>query len=281
MSSLRDSIRYGVERLLESGIDNAEYDAFALLECITGFSRTDYLVRGAIQVGEADERTYKAYIERRCAHEPLQHITGKAYFYKREYVVNKNVLVPRFDTEILVEQALTVIRENDSVLDMCTGSGCIIITLALEKKLAAAVGADVSGEALEVARLNRQKLGANMVRFVESDLFSGLDDDERYDVIVSNPPYIETEVIKGLDDEVKLFDPMLALDGHEDGLFFYRAIVKSAAGYLNRNGWLLLEIGFNQAESVSHMMLDAGFAEVKTVKDYQGHDRVVMGRLAV
>lgn len=281
MVSIVEAVKIGTGKLKDCGIDNPEYDSFALLSDIMGITRTDYLVRGDKEVTPQDYASFIKFIERRCKHEPLQHILGKAWFYGREYTVNRDVLVPRADTEILVEQALNVLADGDSVLDMCTGSGCIIITLALEKKLKRAVGVDVSQPALNVADVNVRKLEAS-VELVKSDLFTELSDVKKYmqfDMIVSNPPYIETSVIETLSDEVKMFDPHMALDGYEDGLYFYRCISASAKDFLKENGWLIYEIGYNQADAVSEIMKTEGFADIKVIKDYAGLDRVVMGKM--
>lgn len=281
MISVVEAVKTGAGKLKDCGIDNPEYDSFALLSEITGITRTDYLVRGNHEVAPQHYEAFMEFIERRCKHEPLQHILGKAWFYGREYVVNKDVLVPRADTEILVEQALNVLADGADVLDMCTGSGCIIITLALERKLKRAVGVDVSQAALNVAEVNVRKLEAS-VELVKSDLFTELSSGEKnmqFDMIVSNPPYIESAVIETLSDEVKMFDPIMALDGYEDGLHFYRSISESAKDFLKKNGWLIYEIGYNQAEAVSEIMSASGFTDIKVIKDYAGHDRVVMGKM--
>ncbi len=279
MISIIDAVKDGARKLKVSGVESPDYDSFELLSDIMGISRTDYLIRGKEPVPEDLYQMYESAIERRCNHEPLQHILGKAWFYGREYVVNNQVLVPRFDTEIVVEKALGVIDDGMSVLDMCTGSGCIIITLALERLLKRAVGVDLSTGALEVAKTNVKKLGAT-VDIVQGDLFSALDDNnDKFDVIVSNPPYIETAVIESLSEEVRLFDPLMALDGFEDGLHFYRCITEESRKFLNKSGWLVYEIGYNQGLAVSEIMEHAGFEDVKVYKDYAGLDRVVMGKI--
>ena len=210
----------------------------------------------------------------------MQHITGQAWFYGRSFNVNSDVLVPRQDTEVLVSEALKVINAKDSVLDMCTGSGCIIITLALEKKLGRALGADISEAALKVASGNREKLGADDVTFVKSNIFSDINvnDEELFDVIVSNPPYIATGEIETLTEEVRIHDPYIALDGLEDGLHFYREITQQSLNYIKSGGWLLYEIGCTQAHDVSDIMSEYGYSNIKVIKDLAGLDRVVMGQ---
>ncbi len=276
----RQMCHNGAAILADAGITDAEYDSFALLEYITGMDRTAYILNGSKSVPEDITERYDAVIDRRSSHIPLQHITGQAWFYGRSFNVNSDVLVPRQDTEVLVSEALKVINAKDSVLDMCTGSGCIIITLALEKKLGRAVGADISEAALKVASGNREKLGADDVTFVKSNIFSDINvnDAELFDVIVSNPPYIATGEIETLTEEVRIHDPYIALDGLEDGLYFYREITQQSMNYIKSGGWLLYEIGCTQAHDVSDIMSEYGYSNIKVIKDLAGLDRVVMGQ---
>lgn len=276
----RQMCHNGAAILADAGITDAEYDSFALLEYITGMDRTAYILNGSKSVPEDIAERYDAVIDRRSSHIPLQHITGQAWFYGRSFNVNSDVLVPRQDTEVLVSEALKVINAKDSVLDMCTGSGCIIITLALEKKLGRAVGADISEAALKVASGNREKLGADDVTFVKSNIFSDINvnDEKLFDVIVSNPPYIATGEIETLTEEVRIHDPYIALDGLEDGLHFYREITQQSRNYIKSGGWLLYEIGCTQAHDVSDIMSEYGYSNIKVIKDLAGLDRVVMGQ---
>lgn len=276
----RQMCHNGAAILADAGITDAEYDSFALLEYITGMDRTAYILNGSKSVPEDIAERYDAVIDRRSSHIPLQHITGQAWFYGRGFNVNSDVLVPRQDTEVLVSEALKVINAKDSVLDMCTGSGCIIITLALEKKLGRALGADISEAALKVASGNREKLGADDVTFVKSNIFSDINvnDDELFDVIVSNPPYIATGEIETLTEEVRIHDPYIALDGLDDGLHFYREITQQSMNYIKSGGWLLYEIGCTQAHDVSDIMSEYGYSNIKVIKDLAGLDRVVMGQ---
>lgn len=281
--TLASAVREGTALLKNHQIENADYDSFAIMSEINGMDRTYYYLHADEQVPTCDYNLFQQNIKKRASHIPLQHILGKAYFYGYEFQVNENVLVPRQDTEVLVEEVLKVATDNSSIVDMCTGSGCIVLTLALKRRLKEGIGVDVSKKALEVAQNNCQRLQADNVRFMRSDLFSHFEEagipKNQFDVIVSNPPYIRTDVIATLSDEVKLHDPMIALDGYEDGLFFYRKITKSSVEFLRTGGWLMYEIGYDQAKDVSAMMRDAGFKDISTVKDYSGLDRVVKGRL--
>ena len=195
-----------------------------------------------------------------------------------DFKVNEDVLIPRQDTEILVSEVIKVAKDGYDILDMCTGSGCIGITLAKKFPDSNVTGVDISDKALAVAWKNKCNLDADNIDFIQSDLFAALGADRRYDIIVSNPPYIPTKVIEGLQDEVRLHDPMLALDGTEDGLMFYRRITDKSWDYLKMNGYLCYEIGAEQAADVSDIMKQAGFKDIVVVKDLAGLDRVVMGR---
>ncbi|MBQ4282695.1 MAG: peptide chain release factor N(5)-glutamine methyltransferase [Lachnospira sp.] len=279
MASIVETVKMGADKLRAFKIDNPDIDSFELFSDITGITKMDYLVHGKREVSQSDYDKFKGYIDRRCSHEPLQHILGKAWFYGRTFTVNRDVLIPRFDTEVLIEQSLKLLKGNEYVLDMCTGSGCIIATLALERKLGKAVGVDLSKAAIEVAKDNMIRLGAD-VELIQSDLFTELEGKEQYekwDMIVSNPPYIETSVINTLSEEVRCFDPIMALDGYEDGLHFYRCITKKAKHFLKKDGVLVYEIGHNQGQAVSSIMKQEGFYGIHVVEDYAGLDRVVIG----
>ena len=261
-------------------IPDAQIDAWYLLEYVTGISRASYYGNPEKNISEEEAKRYWEYLEKRARRIPLQHITGEQEFMGLNFKVNENVLVPRQDTEILVEEALKRIRPDMQILDMCTGSGCILESILKfgEKKQMhlKGTGCDISEEALKVARENNSRLGTD-ARFIKSDLFESVTG--KYDMIVSNPPYIRTEEINRLDEEVKLHDPWIALDGKEDGLYFYRLIVKDSIRYLNKGGYILFEIGFDQGKDVSKMMTDAGFSNVCVKKDLAGNDRVATGML--
>lgn len=278
----REAVKHGTMVLCQCGIENAEHDSRELFMEASGMDMTGYLLDASKRVDTAVYEKFEGFIARRGKHEPLQHILGKTWFYGHEFVVNKDVLVPRPDTELLVEQAVSELKKIKlpDVLDMCTGSGCIIISLALELSLGSGMGIDFSERALDVAAINAEKNGVQNISFVHSDLFKNVPNGKSFDMIVSNPPYIETSVIETLSDEVRLFDPYIALDGDEDGLRFYREITKAAPSFLKNGGWLMYEIGCFQAEDVSAVMRENGFDDIKVVKDLTGRDRVVRGRLA-
>ena len=278
MKTYKDALESGKQRLLECEIEDANLDAWLLLEYVSGISRSWYFVHEDEEISENDIEEYQILIEQRGKHIPLQQLTKEAYFYGMKFFVNENVLIPRQDTEVLVEQVLSLSKEKENLklLDMCTGSGCILLALLANLKQASGTGVDLSEKALEVAQRNSKELGIE-VSWVQSDLFDKVSGS--YDIIVSNPPYIETSVIEGLMDEVKLYEPRMALDGTEDGLFFYREITMQAGKYLKNNGILAFEIGYNQGKAVSEFMKENGYKEVQVLQDLAGLDRVVTGRI--
>ena len=230
------------------------------------------------EISIEDEKLIMQAAEQRIKHIPIAYIFGKTNFYGYDLKVNENVLIPRLDTEVLVEKLVEDIKSQSkkvSVLDIGTGSGAIIIATKKETD-ANCYAVDVSEKALNVAKENA-KLNNAEIEFIKSDLFENIPD-LKIDFIVSNPPYIETEVVKTLDAEVVLNEPNLALDGGEDGLDFYRKIISQAKKHLNANGKLYFEIGYNQGESVSVLMKE-DFKNIEVIKDYGGNDRVVKGNL--
>ena len=282
--TLKQLYKVGTVKLAEEGIEEFSLDAWYLLEYVTGVSKAMYFAEPERDVSEENADRYIDCIRRRAAHIPLQHITGEQEFMGYPFCVNEHVLIPRQDTEILVEEAIQVMRPKMKVLDMCTGSGCIVLSIlkmCREKYYMTdlqGIGADVSEEALKVARENGRRLGVP-VTWIQSDLFAKIPEEEKYDVIVSNPPYIETAVIDTLQEEVRLHDPYIALDGKEDGLYFYRRIISEAGKYLKMQGKLMFEIGCDQAEAVEELMKNAGYEQITVKKDLAGLDRVVYGTL--
>ncbi len=275
----------GRQTLCEAGVPDAKNDAWLLLQHVTGVTRAHYYAFQEEIPERRKAEEYRKKILLRAERIPLQHITGTAWFMGEEYEVNPHVLIPRQDTEILAEEALEFLKDAKSpeILDLCTGSGCILISLLLGIPSAQGTGTDISEEALMTARRNAKARGAaGRSRFFSGDLFEALPEDRRrsgFDVVVSNPPYIPTEEIDSLMDEVRLHDPRIALDGGEDGLQFYKRITQEAPGWLKRGGALLLETGKGQGAAVSDMMRRQGFVNVRIINDLSGIDRVVMGIL--
>lgn len=287
--TFRELLQEGTDTLRNAGIEEAGLDAWLLLEYTTDKSRAWYYAHSTETAEHETAQSYRSLCRKRAEHIPLQHLTHRAFFMEYEFYVDENVLVPRQDTETLVEIARGLLKDKTAprILDMCTGSGCILISLLAEKEDSSGVGADISPKALETARRNAGSIGVEeRAFFTESNTFSGDifqekdgKEPEKYDMLISNPPYIPTEEINGLMEEVRLHDPILALDGREDGLYFYRAITGQAQRYLKPGGWLLYEIGCSQAEDVETMMKQAGFVSVETRQDLAGLDRVVLGQV--
>ena len=276
MSTYVELLSYGRTYLQQHHVSDAELDAWYLLEHLIGHDRSWYFLHMKETADFDVEEAYKKLLHLRGAHKPLQQITRKAYFMGLEFSVNEHVLIPRQDTEILVEEALKRMSEHARILDLCTGSGCILLSLLYNKNKAEGIGIDISEEALKIARHNSRMLHVS-AKFEQSDLFEKAEG--IFDLIVSNPPYIPAKVIGGLMKEVRDYEPHLALDGGEDGLDFYRRIVSQAGDYLNPGGWLIMEIGQEQGEDVKQMLLCAGYEEIAVVPDLAGLDRVVVGRM--
>lgn len=268
--------RMGKDRLTEAKIPEAELDARLLLEEVCGTDRNDLLVHGDKEIPPEQCDRYVEYIQRRQKREPLQQITGYQEFMGLRFKVTPDVLIPRQDTEILVEEVMRYLHDGMHILDMCTGSGCILLSLLKYSNDCEGTGCDISEPALKVAEENAKELSLN-ASFVQSNLFENISG--KYEFIVSNPPYIPTGVIPTLMEEVRDHEPVSALDGREDGLYFYREIVEKAGEYLYPGGMLFFEIGYDQAEKVSSLMQEAGYQEVTVCKDLAGLDRVVYGTL--
>lgn len=273
-------LREGVRRL--AGIPDGELDARLLLEEVCGTDLTTLLAAPETPVGEAAAQAYFGYIARRENREPLAYIIGHQEFMGLPFLVDRNVLIPNPDTETLAELALPYLSPGMRILDLCTGSGCILLSLLKRSPETSGAGTDLSAAALAVAEGNREALGLHeRAVFWEGDLFAAVPaGTEPFDIIVSNPPYIAEGVIGTLEDEVRVYEPHMALSGGTDGLVFYRRILKDAPRYLKTGGMVLLEIGYDQEEVVTAMLRGHGFADVCMTKDLNGLPRVVSGRKA-
>ena len=268
----------GMQKLKEAEIGEAQLDARLLLEEVCGTDHNTLLCHGDREVSEAEEEQYRKALEQRAVHVPLQHLLGYQNFMGLRFQVNEHVLIPRQDTEILVEEAMRYLHDGMRILDLCTGSGCILLSLLHYSNDCEGTGVDISKEALQVAALNAELLGIK-ADFLKSDLYEKVTG--KFDLLVSNPPYIESAVIPTLMEEVREYDPYIALDGGEDGLDFYRRIIGGAQDYLKRGGQILMEIGSGQAQAVSELLREAGFKEIDVCRDFAGLDRVVSGRLPI
>ncbi len=303
-------LEFGIEKLKEAGIDDAGTDARILFEYVTGLDRNALLIYGSDEIREGNTATgsgaddgkakagsgkdglsvkdvYDSLITERAGRKPVQYITGMADFMGLRFKVNENVLIPRFDTEFLVEEVMKEVDDGSSILDMCTGSGCIILSLMKYKNGIKGTGADISEPALDIARMNENAIFGtragegdepgydkhDRVEWVLSDMFENITGE--YDCIVSNPPYIRSDVIETLMPEVRDHEPYKALDGDADGLKYYRIIAKEAGGHLKRYGRLFLEIGYDEGTEVALILERSGFSDIQVMKDYSGNDRVV------
>ena len=285
----RDVYEQGAKLLEE--MEDGRLDARLLLEHYCKIPPHRLLSDPETAVSEPDREAFLSGIRRRAAREPLAYIIGEQSFMGLPFVVSRDVLIPEQDTENLVEEALRHLEDGSRILDLCTGSGCILLSLLRYSNDCVGVGTDISEPALQIARRNAEVLGlSDRAMWLQGDLFEALSDNgvnghfsidnsysrpEKYDMIISNPPYIRTEVIETLAPEVRCAEPRLALDGGEDGLDFYRRIIQEAPAYLVIGGRIMLEIGYDQAADVSLLLQDAGYYGIEAIKDYGGNDRIV------
>ncbi len=281
----RELYEEGRRILEQAGLPDAALDARFLLEEVCGTNLQTLLVFPEKKVTEEEVNQYRAFIQRRKDREPTAMILGEWDFMGLTFRLNKSTLIPEQDTEVLVETALEELKRRGlgeaplRILDLCTGSGCILLSLLHELRNAGGLGTDLSEEALEAARENAVRLGLQeRAAFRQGDLWEPVGD-ERFDLIVSNPPYVPTEVIPTLEPEVRCGEPYAALDGGEDGLVFYRRIMREAAGHLKPSGIIIVESGFDEAPQIAALMQDQKLRGIRTVKDYGGLDRVVLGAL--
>ena len=279
----RELYEEGRRILEQAGLPDAALDARFLLEEVCGTNLQTLLVFPEKKVTEEEVNQYRAFVQRRKDREPTAMILGEWDFMGLTFRLNKSTLIPEQDTEVLVETVLEELKRRGPgeaplrILDLCTGSGCILLSLLHELRNAGGLGTDLSKEALEAARENAVRLGLQeRAAFRQGDLWEPVGD-ERFDLIVSNPPYVPTDVIPTLEPEVRCGEPYAALDGGEDGLVFYRRILKEAAGHLKPSGIIIVESGFDEAAQIAALMQDQKLRGIRTVKDYGGLDRVVLG----
>lgn len=273
----KEAYKQCIEKLNNALVPDYESDTRLLFQYILEADRSFMFMHGDDEVDDKKLSDLFDAVALREKRIPLQHITGYQNFMGLEFKVTKDVLIPRFDTECLVEEAMLVCADGDKVLDVCTGSGCILISLMSYKNDISGYGIDISEKALNVAKENATAMG-KAPTFIVSDLFEACTERE-FDIIVSNPPYIRSDVIPTLMPEVKDYDPILALDGGDDGLIFYRRIVSESRDFLKKGGYLLVEIGNDQGDDVKALFEESGYLDVKVVKDLSGNDRVVKGHL--
>ena len=272
----REALLSGEKILDMAQIVDAKNDAWLLMEMVCKIDKTFYYVHMDEESPVDEMKEYESVLKKRAERVPLQYITGEQEFMGLTFYVNSNVLIPRQDTETLVEEALNLAKAGMRILDMCTGSGCIIISILKNKSDVKGMGCDISKQALIVAKENAKLNNVN-VAFEYSDLFENIEG--KFDMIVSNPPYIRSAEIPSLMPEVAQFEPLKALDGSEDGLEFYRRIIKESKNYLNADGYIIFEIGNDQGEAVSNMLTYAGYNNVRVIKDLAHNDRVVCAQV--
>lgn len=275
-------LRWATDDFRARGIENPSLDAELLLASALGTTRVQLVVNAARLLDAEELARFREVVKRRRAREPIAYLLGSREFYGRTFRVDARVLVPRPDTETLVEVALARTRDRSMsmrALDVCTGSGCVAVSLARERPTARVVGADISEDALAVARANALRLGAYNVAFRRADLFEGLTPFGPFDVVVANPPYIPTGEIEGLAPEIRVFEPRLALDGGAGGLDVIRRVVEGARALLVPGGVLAVEVGAGQARDVEALFRARAYAGVEAARDYGRIERVVSGVL--
>ena len=273
--TFESALEYGKEVLRSADVLDYELDAWYLMEYVCEIDKSRYYVHNNDEMENGKFLEYELLLKKRAERVPLQYITGNQEFMGLQFKVNSHVLIPRQDTETLVEEAIKMLEPGMEVLDLCTGSGCVIISLLKQKQLVG-TASDISKQALLIAKENARNNRVEL-QLVRSDLFQNISG--HYDMIISNPPYIPTGTIPTLMPEVKNFEPVEALDGGEDGLDFYRQIVKKSGQFLKSNGYLCLEIGHDQGGRVAFLMEENGYRNVKVIKDLAGNARVVCGNL--
>lgn len=277
---LKELQKMGIEELKQKGIEEPEVKARLLLQHELKVTREYLIINNNEQIENKIEKKYIEDIQKIIQGVPLQHITQKQEFMGNTFFVNENVLIPRPDTEVLVEEVINILRKEKStkILDICTGSGAIAISIAKNIENVKIYATDISKKAIEVAKKNAKiNKVEEKIEFIESNLFENISEND-FNIIVSNPPYIESEVIKTLYIEVQK-EPIIALDGGSDGLDFYREIIEKANKYLSKNGYLCLEIGYHQKEEVTKIIEKYKYKDTYSKKDLGNNDRIIITKV--
>lgn len=284
--NIKELINFGKTTLEKNEVEDAGIIARVLAQYILKMDRNKIVINENSNIEEIDKHRYYLAIIEIIQGMPLQYITNSQEFYGIQMYVNEKVLIPQPDTEILVQEVIKIIEQKNKnkeqkdieILDMCTGSGCIAVAIATNVQNVNAMLADISREALEIAKVNAQHTNTTeKFKFIQTNMFEKVE--KKFDIIVSNPPYIETDTIKSLNKQVQN-EPLLALDGGEDGLKFYRILVNEGYKYLNKDGYLCMEIGYNQKQKVEELLKqNEKYTSIYTLKDFNGNDRVVIAKL--
>lgn len=279
---INELIKIGVDKIKGRQYSNPVLEATLLLGKLMNVDKVYILTHGRDTVPEEIVEKYMEAIKKRSQGYPIQYIIKEKEFMGLNFYVEEGVLIPRADTEIIVEYILEYIdkiypQEEIKVLDIGIGSGAIGLSIAYYKKNTFVYGVDISPEALKIASINRDRFKLENVKLLESDLFDKINKEEKFHIIVSNPPYIPTGDIDKLQEEVKNYEPRIALDGGKEGIAFYRRIIPESREYLEEEGLLIFEIGYDQGKQVEAIMEQEGFKAVKILKDLQGLDRAVLG----
>ena len=284
--NIKELINFGKTTLEKNKVEDAGIIARVLAQYILKMDRNKMVINENSNIEEIDKHRYYLAIIEIIQGMPLQYITNSQEFYGIQMYVNEKVLIPQPDTEILVQEVIKIIEQKNKnkeqkdmeILDMCTGSGCIAVAIATNVQNVNVMLADVSREALEIAKVNAQHTNTTeKFKFIQTNMFESVEG--KFDIIVSNPPYIETDTIKSLDKQVQN-EPILALDGGKDGLKFYRILVNEGYKYLNKDGYLCMEIGYNQKQKVEELLKqNEKYTSIYTLKDFNGNDRVVIAKL--
>jgi len=275
--NIKSLLNFGIKFLKDSNIEEANLKTKILLAYILNVSKEYLIIHDEDEVLEELEISFKEKLNELKNGKPIQYITCKQEFMGLNFYVNENVLIPQPDTEVLVEEVIEKVKQNVSknILDLCTGSGAIAVSIAKNMPNVKVVASDISEKALEIAKKNAKRNNVN-VKFILSDMFENIN--EKFDFIVSNPPYIENEVISELPKEVQC-EPYIALAGGKDGLDFYKIIADKAKEHLNQGGYIAVEIGYNQKDSVIKIFEQEGYKEIYSKKDFGGNDRIVIAKI--
>ena len=277
--TVKEALETAGNKLKENNIDNHISEARYLLKYLLDKDDVFFITNLNYELKDEEIKEYEKLINKRRSHVPFSYITGIKEFMGLDFHVDKDTLIPRPETEIIVEYMIENFKDiTMDILEIGVGSGCISISIAKYLENVNILGVDINEQAIITANKNIKEHNVqDRVKFKRSDIYENVEG--KFDIIISNPPYIRKDIIDTLEDDVKKYEPILALDGGEDGLYFYREIIKNASKYLNQGGRIIFEIGHDQGEEVKELLLQNNFTDIETIKDLAGFDRTVVGRL--